>query len=87
MHWLVILNGKHWGDLSPVVFHEHHRNKDWCMLHCDAVDTSGTMTEISRGDIKFYVQSVSVVAAVNIQDFTKTMGFTDPKMVEGEAPD
>jgi hypothetical protein len=87
MHWLVILDGKHWGDISPVVFHEHHRNKDWCMLLCDAVDASGTMTEISRGDMKIYVPEVSVVAAVHIQDPRQTLGFIDPKMVEGEAPE
>jgi hypothetical protein len=87
MRWLVILNGKHWSDVSPVIFHEHHRNKDWCMTLCDAVDTGGAMIEITCGDTKCYVPQGSVVAAVHIQDPKKTLGFIDPKMIEGEARD
>ena len=87
MRWLVILNGKHWGDVSPVTFHEHHRNKDWCMTLCDAVDTGGTMIEITCRDTKCYVPQDAVVAAVHIQDPNKTMGFIDPKIIEEGAHD
>jgi hypothetical protein len=87
MRWLVILNGKHWGDVSPVIFHEHHRNKDWCMTLCDAVDTGGAMIEITRGDTRCYVPQDAVVAAVHIQDPNETMGFIDPKIIEEGAHD
>ncbi|NMM02769.1 hypothetical protein HHL24_33220 [Paraburkholderia sp. RP-4-7] len=87
MRWLAILNGKHWGDISPVIFHKHHRNKDWRMTLCDAVDTGGAMIEITRGDIRCYVPQDAVVAAVHIQYPNETVGFIDPKIIEEGAHD
>ena len=57
------------------------------MTLCDAVDTGGTMIEITCGDTKCYVPQDAVVAAVHIQDPNKTMGFIDPKIIEEGAHD
>ncbi|TCK32708.1 hypothetical protein B0G84_8562 [Paraburkholderia sp. BL8N3] len=64
MTWLVVLAGAHWRELSPDVFEEHGRRKEWSQLFCQSFDASGSMAEMQKGDVTIVVPHESIVMAV-----------------------
>jgi len=75
MTWFVILAGAHWRDVSPEVFQEHSRVKEWSQLFCHSFEASGSMAEIQKRDSTILVPHASVIAAVKISDRKRAAGF------------
>ena len=75
MTWFVILAGANWRDVSPEVFQEHGRVKEWSQLFCQSFEASGFMAEIQRHDSTILVPQASVVAAVKISGSKRAAGF------------
>jgi hypothetical protein len=75
MTWFVVLAGAHWREVSPEVFHEHGRVKEWSQLVCQGFDASGSMIEIQKDDSTIYIEHGAVIAAVNLKEKETAMGF------------
>jgi hypothetical protein len=77
MNYFVILHGAHCRDISPDTF-DAHKVPEYSTVLCDSFDTSGSLIEFKRGDMKFFIPHDAVAMVVSVPTEKVATGFGIP---------